>query len=154
MTFEGFVDHVTGKFQRQIENPKNAKKAAAIGQKADEIVNDLNMNSVKWRQTMRIHQELTNAKHALMTGLDANAQTNPNLMQGSISDPDTGEVVNSQEGHVVVMRNPQTGNDVPVKFINRPDFSRLNFNRGRFQQQQQAATQQQSKEGEAAQPAQ
>jgi hypothetical protein len=67
-----------------------------------------------------------------LPGLDTNAQDNPNLMQGSISDPDTGEIVNSQEGHVIVMRNPQTGNDVPTKFIDRPTFSRLNFSRARF----------------------
>ena len=32
-----------------------------------------------------------------------------------------------------------TGNDIPAKFINRPEFSRLNFNRGRFQKNQQVA---------------
>jgi hypothetical protein len=100
------------------------------------------MNSVKWRQTLRIHQALTDAKNALLPSLDANAVNNSNLMQGSISDPDTGENVNSQEGHVVVMSNPETGNDVPVKFIDRPNFSRLNFNRGRFQKQQAAQPEQ------------
>lgn len=141
-TYEGLVDHITQKFNRQIENPKNAKKAPTITQKRDEILNDLNMNSVKWRQTLRIHQALTDAKNALLPSLDANAVNNSNLMQGSISDPDTGENVNSQEGHVVVMSNPETGNDVPVKFIDRPNFSRLNFNRGRFQKQQAAQPEQ------------
>lgn len=88
---------------------------------------------------MRIHQELTNAKNALLPALEGNAGQNPNLMQGSISDPDTGENINSQEGHVVVMKNPTTGNDIPAKFINRPEFSRVNFNRGRFQRQQAGA---------------
>jgi len=132
LTFEGFTEHVNNKFEKQIQNPKNVKKAQSIAQKRDETLNDLSMNSVKWRQTMRIHDSLSEAKHALLQGLDTNAQSNPNLMQGSISDPDTGEIVNSQEGHVVVMRNPQTGNDVPTKFIDRPNFSRLNFNRARF----------------------
>lgn len=94
------------------------------------------MNSVKWRQTLRIHQELTNAKQAMIPALEANAQNNPNLMQGSISDPDTGEITNSQEGHVVVLPSETTGNDIPAKFINRPEFSRLNFNRARFARQQ------------------
>lgn len=134
-TYEGLVDHVNQKYEKQIQNPKNEKKAAALGQKRDEIINDLNMNSVKWRQTLRIHQELTNAKNALIPALEANAQTNPNLMQGSISDPDTGEETNSQEGHVVVIPSPTTGNDIPTKFINRPEFSRLNFNRARFARQ-------------------
>lgn len=138
LTYENFIDHVNQKFNKQIENPKNAKKADSIAQKRDEIVNDLNMNSVKWRQTMRIHQELTNAKNALLPALEANSAQNPNLMQGSISDPDTGENINSQEGHVVVLPNPETGNDIPAKFINRPEFSRVNFNRGRFQRQQAA----------------
>lgn len=135
-TYEGLTNHINQKFEKQIQNPKNAKKAQAIAQKRDEVLNDLNMNSVKWRQTLRIHQELTNAKNALIPALEANAQTNPNLMQGSISDPDTGEVVNSQEGHVVVIPSEKTGNDIPAKFINRPEFSRLNFNRGRFAKQQ------------------
>lgn len=139
LTFEGLTDHVTQKFESQLQNPKNAKKAEAIAQKRDEILNDLNMNSVKWRQTLRIHQELTNAKNALIPALDANAAQNPNLMQGSISDPDTGEETNSQEGHVVVMTNPATGNHIPTKIINRPEFSRINFNRGRFQQAKQLA---------------
>ena len=104
------------------------------------------MNSVKWRQTFRIHQELTNAKNALLPSLETNAQENPNLMQGSISDPDTGEDITSQEGHVVVLKNPATGNDIPTKFINRPEFSRVNFNRGRFQKQQQATQQQAGEE--------
>ena len=141
-TYEGLVDHITQKFNRQIENPKNTKKAPTITKKRDDILNDLNMNSVKWRQTLRIHQSLTDAKNALLPSLDANAVNNSNLMQGSISDPDTGENVSSQEGHVVVMSNPETGNDVPVKFIDRPNFSRLNFSRGRFQKQQAAQPEQ------------
>ena len=136
LTFENFLDHVNQKFNRQIENPKNVKKVPNITQQRDDTVNDLTMNSIKWRQTMRIHQELTNAKNALLPALEGNAGQNPNLMQGSISDPDTGENINSQEGHVVVMKNPTTGNDIPAKFINRPEFSRVNFNRGRFQRQQ------------------
>ena len=146
ITYEGYVDHINQKYGNQIANPKNAKKADAIGQKRDEILNDLNMNSVKWRQTFRIHQELTNAKNALLPSLETNAQENPNLMQGSISDPDTGEDITSQEGHVVVLKNPATGNDIPTKFINRPEFSRVNFNRGRFQKQQQATQQQAGEE--------
>ena len=136
LTYEGLTDHIREKYERQIQNPKNVKKADAIGQKRDEILNDLNMNSVKWRQTLRIHQELTNAKQAMIPALEANAQNNPNLMQGSISDPDTGEITNSQEGHVVVLPSETTGNDIPAKFINRPEFSRLNFNRARFARQQ------------------
>lgn len=139
LTFENFLDHVNQKFNRQIENPKNVKKVPNITQQRDDTVNDLTMNSIKWRQTMRIHQELTNAKNALLPALEGNAGQNPNLMQGSISDPDTGENINSQEGHVVVMKNPTTGNDIPAKFINRPEFSRVNFNRGRFQRQQAGA---------------
>jgi hypothetical protein len=139
LTFEGLTDHVAQKFEKQIQNPKNVKKAPLIAQKRDEILNDLSMNSVKWRQTLRIHQALTDAKNALIPALEANAQTNPNLMQGSISDPDTGETTNSQEGHVVVIPSEMTGNDIPAKFINRPEFSRLNFNRGRFQKNQQVA---------------
>lgn len=136
LTHEGFIEHVQNKFQKQIQNPKNVKKAPALTQKADETINDLNMNSVKWRQTMRIHDALSEAKHALLTGLDSNAQSNPNLMQGSITDPDTGEVIPSQEGHVISMHNPVTGSDVPVKMNNRKLFNRVNFNRGRFQKQQ------------------
>ena len=154
LTFENFLDHVNQKFNRQIENPKNAKKAPNIQQQRDEIINDLTMNSVKWRQTMRIHQELTNAKNALLAPLESNASDNPNLMQGSISDPDTGEDINSQEGHVVVMKNPTTGNDIPAKFINRPEFSRVNFNRGRFQKMQQAQAQQAGEEEVEVAPAQ
>lgn len=142
LTFENFLDHVNKKYNTQIENPKNVKKAPALTQQRDDIINDLTMNSVKWRQTMRIHQELTNAKNAMLGALELNAVQNPNLMQGSISDPDTGENITSQEGHVVVLKNPETGNDIPAKFINRPEFSRVNFNRGRFQKQQQALQQQ------------
>lgn len=141
ITFEGFVDHVNQKFDKQLQGAKSANKLQSVTQKRDETLNDLNMNSVKWRQTFRIHQELTNAKNAMLPALEANAQSNPNLMQGSISDPDTGELVNSQEGHVVVIPSETTGNDIPAKFINRPEFSRLNFNRGRFQKQQQALAQ-------------
>jgi len=151
LTFENFVDHVNQKFNKQIENPKNVKKAPAITQKRDDTVNDLSMNSIKWRQTMRIHQELTNAKNALLPSLEGNAQLNPNLMQGSISDPDTGENINSQEGHVVVLKNPTTGNDIPAKFINRPEFSRVNFSRGRFQKQQAAQQQAGEEQVEVAQ---
>ena len=136
LTYEGLTDHVKQKFEKQIQNPKSANKAQALTQKRDEILNDMNMNSVKWRQTLRIHQELTNAKNALLPALEANAQNNPNLMQGSMTDPDTGETVNSQEGHVVVIPHEKTGNDIPAKFINRREFSRLNFSGGRFAKQQ------------------
>ena len=146
LTFEGLKDHISQKFEKQIQNPKNAKKALALSQKRDEMLNELDQSSIKWRQTMRIHDSLTEAKHALLQGLDANAQGNPNLMQGSISDPDTGELVNSQEGHVVVMRNPDTGNDVPTKFIDRPNFSRLNFNRARFAKNAAAAPEQETEQ--------
>lgn len=135
LTYEGLTDHVRQKFERQIQNPNNAKKVDALTQRRDEILNDMNMNSVKWRQTIRIHQELTNAKNALLPALEANAQNNSNLMQGSIADSETGESVNSQEGHVVVIPHETTGNDIPAKFINRPEFSRLNFGRGRFARQ-------------------
>lgn len=150
-TYEGLVDHVTQKFENQIQNPKNVRKAPVLTQKRDEILNDLNMNSIKWRQTLRIHQELTNAKNALLPALEANTQTNPNLMMGAISDPDTGEATTSQEGHVAVIPNPVTGNDIPAKFINRPEFSRINFNRGRFQRQQAAAKQPEEVEVQPAQ---
>jgi hypothetical protein len=146
LTFEGLKDHISQKFEKQIQNPKNAKKALALSQKRDEMLNDLDQSSIKWRQTMRIHDSLTEAKHALLQGLDANAQGNQNLMQGSITDPDTGELVNSQEGHVVVMRNPDTGNDVPTKFIDRPNFSRLNFNRARFAKNAAAAPEQETEQ--------
>ena len=136
LTYEGLTDHIREKFERKIQNPKNAKKADAIAQQRDEILNDLNMNSVKWRQTLRIHQELANAKQAMIPALEANAQNNPNLMQGSITDPNTGEIINSQEGHVVVLPSETTGNDIPAKFINRAEFSQFNLNYGKFQKQQ------------------
>jgi len=151
LTYENFVEHVGQKFNRQIEGAKSQTKAQSLTQQRDDTLNDFNMNSVKWRQTFRIHQEVANAKKAMLPAFEANAQQNTNLMQGTISDPDTGEIVNSQEGHVIVMKNPMTGNDIAVKANDRENFNRLNFNRGRFQKQQAAQQQAGEEQVEVAQ---
>ena len=36
----------------------------------------------------------------------------------------------------MVLPSETTGNDIPAKFINRPEFSQFNLNYGKFQKQQ------------------
>jgi hypothetical protein len=118
-TVEGFSKLVSDKSQKDIDKVKTqATKDRYLRQHADAI-KDINDNSKHIKAALELHGHLQNAKNVLARVLSKN-----NDFEHSIGDEQTGP-----EGHVVWDKN-----DNATKIVDRAEFSRQNFLRGKMQQ--------------------
>ena len=118
-TVEGFSKLVSDKSQKDIDKVKTqAAKDRYLRQHADAI-KDINDNSKHIKAALELHGHLQNAKNVLARVLSKN-----NDFEHSIGDEQTGP-----EGHVVWDKN-----DNATKIVDRAEFSRQNFLRGKMQQ--------------------
>lgn len=115
---QGYMDHLTAKNQKEVDKVKTqASKEKKMQQHAD-MLKHITENKDHFQKALELHNHLQNAKNTLVGVM---AKNNPygHSVGGVPTDP---------EGAVAVDKNGNMS-----KFVNRQEFSKLNFLKGQFQ---------------------
>ena len=115
---QGYKDFLTARHQKDIAKLKNQKTIDARTQAHDANLQHITENQDHFQKALELHQHLQNAKNVLV-GVMAKNNPYAHSVGGAPTDPE-GAVIADKQGNM-------------SKFVNRQEFSRLNFLKGQFQ---------------------
>jgi len=117
---QGYIDHLTDKHNKEISKLKTQKSIDLRNQQHEAVIRHIIENQKHFKDALDLHGHLQKAKNVLVGVM---AKNNPyhHSVAGRPTDP---------EGAVVVDKNGNMS-----KFVNRDEFSKLNFLKGQFQKQ-------------------
>ena len=115
---QGYKDFLTARHQKDVGKLKNQKTIDARNQAHDANLQHITENQGHFEKALQLHNHLQNAKNVLVGVM---AKNNPftHSVGGAPTDPE-GAVISDKQGNM-------------SKFVNRQEFSRLNFLKGQFQ---------------------
>jgi hypothetical protein len=115
---QGYKDFLTARHQKNIAKLKTQKAIDAKNQEHDALLQHITENQDHFQKALELHQHLQNAKNVLV-GVMAKNNPYSHSVGGVATDPE-GAVIADRQGNM-------------SKFVNRQEFSRLNFLKGQFQ---------------------
>lgn len=112
------AEHIQNKMEKEIESVKTEKSKASKQTKLDDMQAHLTKHQDAYQKAFNIQHHIADAKHHIIDKLNHGQTFDHSYENGDVAHP---------EGYVMV------GHHGPLKFVNRNDFSRINFNAGKFQ---------------------
>ncbi len=106
------MKHVHGKYQKEIDKVKTDKAKGAKAAERDAILGHMHTHSQHFEHAFEIQHHINEAKHHIIDRLNKNQTFEHHYENGEKAHP---------EGYVSI------GHHGPVKFVNRGDFSKANF---------------------------
>lgn len=106
------LDHIKGKFQKEIDKVATAKSKSSKEQARDTVMGHVQAHSDDFKKAFAIQHHINAAKHHVIDRLNHNQTFEHHYETGEEAAP---------EGYVSI------GHHGPVKFVNRGEFSRANF---------------------------
>jgi hypothetical protein len=116
----GYMQHLTDKHNKDIAKLKSQKSIDARNAAHAAILQHITENSDHFQRALDLHKHFQDAKNVLV-GVMAKNNAYAHSVDGAPTDPE-GAVISSKDGM--------------TKFVNRKEFSRLNFLKGAFQKKQ------------------
>lgn len=110
--------HISDKLQKGIDAVKSEKSKDAKQLQRHEILTHLKNNAEHFKNAFGIQSHIAQAKHHIIDKLNHEQTFDHSYDSGEKAHP---------EGYVMI------GHHGPLKFVNRSDFSRVNFTAGKFQ---------------------
>ena len=110
-TVEGYQDHLQNKYNKRINDLKTEGAKTKKREELNGLMSDVKKSNSDFENAFETHHHLQQAKHTLIDALGTH-QRYEHSIGGEASKP---------EGYVIVRNNR------PSKLIDRPDFSRKNF---------------------------
>jgi len=110
--------HISKKMQKEIDSVKTEKAKAAKIVKLSGLLGHLKTHQEHYQNAFKIQHHIAAAKHHIIDQLNHGQTFEHTYDNGQQASP---------EGYVMI------GHHGPLKFVNRGDFSRQNFNAGQFQ---------------------
>jgi hypothetical protein len=114
MSFAGLRNHAEAKLQQKVDSLKSVRGQEAARANMHERLAHMDAHAKNWDRYFDMHHHLQQAKHAIMGPLNAADYEHSHSIQGKPTSP---------EGHVLVINN------IPLKLVDRPEFSRKNRER-------------------------
>lgn len=111
------VKHINSKLQKGIDAVKTEKSKEAKEEQKRILVDHVKKNRHHFKRAFAIQKHIADAKHHIIDQLNHGQTFEHSYEDGSAAQP---------EGYVLI------GHHGPLKFVNREDFSRVNFNAGTF----------------------
>lgn len=112
------ISHIHNKLQKGIDTVKTDKAKDAKEAQRDSLINHVKVNKNHFKHAFAIQKHIADAKHHIIDQLNRGQTFHHSYDDGTEAHP---------EGYVMV------GHHGPLKFVNREDFSRVNFTAGKFQ---------------------
>lgn len=110
--------HISKKLQKEIDSVKTEKSKEAKEAKRKDMLEHIAKHKDAYQHAFNIQHHISDAKHHIIDRLNRNQTFEHTYDNGEQAAP---------EGYVMI------GHHGPLKFVNRGDFSRQNFNAGKFQ---------------------
>lgn len=111
-------NHISSKYQKAIDSVKTEKSKDSKRAERDALLHHIKSNSEHFKNAFAIQHHIAEAKHHIIDQLNHGQTFEHTYESGEKAHP---------EGYVVI------GHHGPLKFVNRADFSRVNFTAGKFQ---------------------
>jgi len=111
-------DHIHKKMQKEIDSVKTEKAKTAKIAKRNQLLGHLTQHQEHYQNAFNIQHHIEAAKHHIIDQLNHGQTFEHTYDNGQVAAP---------EGYVMISHHG------PLKFVNRGDFSRQNFNAGQFQ---------------------
>ena len=133
-TRQHVVDFITARHNAEADTKKTQAGKDRVHARRTELLTDLMQNGTHIDNMLTAHHNIAAAKHVLIGGLKKTKGI-ATYARTQKANPDTKEVSDhlepvSPEGFVMI----DTGTGKALKAVNRSEFSRMNFERGKMQQ--------------------
>lgn len=115
---DGLKKHVATKYKKEIDAAKTDKTKTTKAEIRDAILSHIDQHKEHFANAFKIQSHIVKAKQHIIDVLNNNQTFEHTYADGSKANP---------EGYVTI------GHHGPIKFVNRMDFSRQNFNQGKFE---------------------
>jgi hypothetical protein len=112
------IGHVQSKFQKELSAAKteNGKVGRVVAR--DNLIKHIRNNATYLKTAFEIQKHIVSVKHHIIDSLNKGQEFKHTYEDGELANP---------EGYVVISHHG------PLKLVNRGEFSRQNFNAGKFQ---------------------
>lgn len=114
----GLKAHIKDKYKKLIDGVKTEKSKISKTAERDTLLTHIDEHAEHFRNAFKLQSHIVKAKHHIIDSLNHSQVFEHTYADGSQANP---------EGYVAI------GHHGPIKFVNRSDFSRQNFNQGTFQ---------------------
>lgn len=111
-------NHIASKYEKEISKLKTETAKESKRSALSKIIKHIDDNAEHYKNAFEIQKHIVRAKHHIIDTLNHNQKFEHTYADGSKANP---------EGYVAI------GHHGPIKFVNRLDFSRQNFNAGKFE---------------------